>query len=225
MAMQPIVDYQTLLAAAAVVLDRKDIGDYLPVCVGAATATFNRLLRVREMERRSVATITAPAEFVDLPDDLLEIKRIRPITTPPSLALKSFTYDQFQQEMVARPATLPPATVPSYFARYGDQIMVGPPATGSTAPGPSAGTYELEILYLGAISTLSNAGPTNWMITKHPDIYLWQTLVATAPFLRDDERIGVWQGLANAGMEQLIVANERTELQGGTMAPFGRPVA
>lgn len=215
--MLPIVDYTSLLAGAATVLNRSDISDYLPLCVGFATAKFNRLLRVRDMERRSVATVDATLEFVDLPDDLLDIVRIRPVTPAASPPLDSYTYDQFQQVIAGRPASAAPPTVPQFFARWGQQIMVGPAPTGVS--------YELEVLYHGEIPTLSEAGPTNWMLTKNPDAYLWETLVATAPFLRDDERIEVWQGLAERVLGEVIAAHERTVLQGGTMRPFGRPIA
>lgn len=33
----------------------------------------------------------------------------------------------------------------------------------------------------------------NWLLTAEPDIYLYATLVESAPYLKDDERIAVWE--------------------------------
>lgn len=33
----------------------------------------------------------------------------------------------------------------------------------------------------------------NWLLTAHPDIYLYGTLVESAPYLRDEERLPVWE--------------------------------
>lgn len=33
----------------------------------------------------------------------------------------------------------------------------------------------------------------NWLLTAHPDIYLYASLVESAPFIRDDERVALWE--------------------------------
>jgi hypothetical protein len=34
---------------------------------------------------------------------------------------------------------------------------------------------------------------TNWLLTQHPDLYLYAALVESAPYLKDDERIALWR--------------------------------
>lgn len=43
------------------------------------------------------------------------------------------------------------------------------------------------------VTTLGGAVTTNWLLTAHPDIYLYGTLLESAPYLKDDARVIVWQ--------------------------------
>ena len=43
------------------------------------------------------------------------------------------------------------------------------------------------------IVPLSAGTDTNWLLTNYPDIYLYGSLIESAPYLRDDQRIGLWQ--------------------------------
>jgi hypothetical protein len=38
-------------------------------------------------------------------------------------------------------------------------------------------------------------GGVNWLLTAHPDIYLWGTLSASAPYIGNDARLATWQTL------------------------------
>ena len=46
---------------------------------------------------------------------------------------------------------------------------------------------------LVGVTTLGGAVTTNWLLTAHPDIYLYGTLLESAPYLKDDARVVVWQ--------------------------------
>jgi hypothetical protein len=221
-ALNPIVDYDTLLAAAAAWIDRADMADVLPLCVGFATSRFNELLRVNAMVRRSRTTVTVPAEYVDLPDDFLELKSAVPVSSPPSPPLTLLTLDQLKMAEYERASRFPtPPTVPAYFCIVGNEIAVGP----SSALGTGGGTYSLDIVYYGAIPELSPASPTNWLIQRKPLLYLAQTLVETAPYLRDDDRVAVWQTMADRSIGELIAQDNRAKEMGGAMAPRSRPFA
>jgi len=53
--------------------------------------------------------------------------------------------------------------------------------------------YQTEITFWETLTALS-AG-TNWLVEKHPDIYLYATLLQSAPYLRDDPRLQTWGAL------------------------------
>ena len=49
-------------------------------------------------------------------------------------------------------------------------------------PTPDA-TYNLEMYYYGKIPALTAANPTNAILTNFPDVYLYGSLMHSAPFL------------------------------------------
>lgn len=50
---------------------------------------------------------------------------------------------------------------------------------------------ELELVYLGDLTTLANG--SNWLIEKHPDLYLFGSLVEAEIFNKDPERASIWK--------------------------------
>lgn len=42
------------------------------------------------------------------------------------------------------------------------------------------------------VTTLTSQNTTNWLLTSHPDVYLYASLVEAAPYIKDDPRIPVW---------------------------------
>lgn len=42
------------------------------------------------------------------------------------------------------------------------------------------------------VTTLTTINTTNWLLTSHPDVYLYASLVEAAPYIKDDPRIPVW---------------------------------
>ena len=60
------------------------------------------------------------------------------------------------------------------------------------APTPAA-EYPFEILYYELPPLLDDAVQTNWLTEYAPQLLLYGTLLEATPFLKNDERIGVWQ--------------------------------
>lgn len=54
--------------------------------------------------------------------------------------------------------------------------------------------YPLEWIYYALPVELSSKVQQNWLTWEVPNLLLYATLVECAPFLREDERIPVWQG-------------------------------
>ena len=59
-------------------------------------------------------------------------------------------------------------------------------------PSPDA-VYTIEITYYKKVDALSDAAPTNTMLTNNPDVYLYATLLEAAPFLQNHPDIPVWK--------------------------------
>ncbi len=82
------------------------------------------------------------------------------------------------------------------------------------APTPDA-EYPVEILYYELPPLLDEDHQTNWLTENAPEILLYATLLEATPFLKNDERIPVWQNMydRSAGMlngEDLAKILDRT---------------
>jgi hypothetical protein len=62
------------------------------------------------------------------------------------------------------------------------------------APTPDA-EYPIEILYYQLPPLLDEEAQTNWLTENAPEILLYATLLEATPFLKNDERIPVWQNM------------------------------
>jgi len=62
------------------------------------------------------------------------------------------------------------------------------------APTPDA-AYPFEILYYELPPLLDETVQTNWLTEYAPQLLLYGTLLEATPFLKNDERIQVWQGM------------------------------
>tara|TARA_R110000822_G_scaffold3973_2_gene17055 strand:- start:440 stop:1081 length:642 start_codon:yes stop_codon:yes gene_type:complete len=62
------------------------------------------------------------------------------------------------------------------------------------APTPDA-EYPFEILYYELPPLLDDVVQTNWLTEYAPQLLLYATLLEATPFLKNDERITVWQNM------------------------------
>ncbi len=74
---------------------------------------------------------------------------------------------------------------PEFYADYDYQHWV-------FAPTPAAG-FVLECIYHEMPALLDAENQTNWLTEYAPNLLLYGALLEAAPFLKDDERIPVWQ--------------------------------
>jgi hypothetical protein len=85
------------------------------------------------------------------------------------------------------------------------------------APEPNA-TFELQASYFAGVTdgnALSTSNLTNRMLLLHPDIYLYAALAESAPYLREDERGQVWEGMLLQRLEDLRTLTQN-QMFGGT---------
>lgn len=62
------------------------------------------------------------------------------------------------------------------------------------APTPAASS-EVEILYYELPQPLDESNEENWLTKFAPQLLLYASLLETAPFLKNDERVAVWQSM------------------------------
>ena len=70
------------------------------------------------------------------------------------------------------------------------------------APTPDA-DYPFEILYYELPPLLDDTVQTNWLTDYAPQLLLYGTLLEATPFLKNDERIPVWQNMYDRAASML----------------------
>lgn len=56
-------------------------------------------------------------------------------------------------------------------------------------------SYPYEVIYYELPALLSSTNETNWLTQYAPQMLLYATLLEATPFLKNDERVPVWQGM------------------------------
>ena len=196
-----ITNYGTLKTEIADTLNRSDLTSVIPSFIDYAHNKLNRDLRTRQMVQRATASIDS--EYSAFPNNFLQIRDIR-LNTNPVTHLEQITTEQQNQERQSHGNT---AGQPKFYSVVGETFQVFP--TPDTA-------YTGEIAYYEEIPALSSDSDTNWLLTKAPEIYLYGSLVHAAPYLKDDERIVVWQTLYRDVFNSLETEDEKSRFSGTT---------
>jgi hypothetical protein len=90
----------------------------------------------------------------------------------------------------------PTATgIPKYYADYDYTNWL-------VAPTPAV-AYAFEVLYYERVQPLDSSNQTNWFTIYAPQALLYGSLLQAMPFLKNDERIPMWQAQYEAIMTTL----------------------
>ena len=207
-----ITTYAQLKTATANWLDRTDLTDRIPEFIELAEASFNRTIRQPDMVTKNDSYSIA-ARYTTLPTDTLEITRIV-LDSSPVITLEYLT----PEEIAERRADMNSTGRPVYFTVIGgssNQLEV--------LPSPD-GTYTSSIVYYTKIPALTDSATTNWLLTNHPDIYLFGTLVEAEPYLKNDERVALWSTRLDASLGALRLQGERQMHTGSSLRMRSRPL-
>jgi hypothetical protein len=75
------------------------------------------------------------------------------------------------------------------------------------APTPNA-AYNFEVLYYERIQPLDSSNQTNWFTIYAPQALLYGSLLQAMPFLKNDERIPMWQAQYDSIMQTLMAEDK-----------------
>jgi hypothetical protein len=159
------MNYAEVQTTVADWLHRADLSGVLPTFIKLAESRINRDLRVDEMVKVVAGSMTDST--ITLPNDFRQIKGLlvndKPLTYVSNLESHS----------------IPQSAV---YTVMGDKVKVYPKTLGT----------DYELVYYASIESLSDAKPTNWLLTKYPDVYLYAVLLESAPYIKDNEAAEVW---------------------------------
>ena len=195
--------YTELQTNIASWLNRTDLTTVIPTFITLAESRLNRQLRTTDQYTRS--TLTTGDQFLTMPDDFLEMNHLR-ITAPKERELIEIGAHQINEVNDNDFIASLKDTYPRYYV-YHQELRVYP------AP---AEQISYEMFYYAKVPALSSTQATNWLLTDHPDTYLYYSLLAAEPYLGADERIGVWQGFADRGVQEVQQSSERRKNRGST---------
>ena len=191
-----IANYTDLQSAIADFLNRDDLANVIPTFVEMAEAALNRDLRHWRNENRAVAPVAA--RYNALPSDFVEPIRMELAGDKTKVSLIS----HYEMQML-REANRDAAGKPVNYNITQGEIELYPTPDG---------TYQLEMYYYGKIPSLASvASGTNQILTNFPDAYLYGSLVHTAPYLGDDQRLQVWGAMYQNIIETINTQSERAK--------------
>jgi hypothetical protein len=171
-----ITTYAEAQAAVKNWLHRSDLDTYIPDFFTFGEARIAREVKARQMEQRVTSITSTSSPYINLPEDLVALRllwlssstRVKLEYMPPDAFFERYTDD-----VTGKPVA---------YTVIGDEVRFG--------PSPDS-EYTVELWYYKKLTALSSA--TNSLFTVNPDLYVYAALCASAPFLKDDNRIAVWE--------------------------------
>ena len=183
--------YANLKAAIGDFLDRDDltqVDDFIDM----AEARHKREIIIREMLTRAQAT--ASGRYLALPSRFNKMRTLRLLTSPVTV-LTELNLDSMNRERDV-------SGKPTFYTIH-EEIEF------DTVPDDA---YSVEMIYYANLLPLDESNPTNALLQRAPDTYLYGALVASAPLLVADERIQVWEMLYGAARDGLLLSDRQSRV-------------
>jgi hypothetical protein len=191
--------YQELKDQIINFVNKPDIDQTVDTFIDLTEAEMSRRLRHWRMERRSTAILNS--QYVPLPSDFIEPVRLS-ITSGDTYVLEA----ESQAQLIDRRAEAGNTTgLPRYYAIIDGTIEVFPTPDSD---------YTLEMVYVSKVQALTSSNTTNWVLDYFPDAYLYGSLMHTAPFLEEDQRLTVWSSLFEKAVESINQENANAKFGG-----------
>lgn len=196
-----LATYTDLKAAIATWLNRTDLTTYIPDFIALAEERIYRDLRIKAMETAFSTTIASGV--IALPTDYIELKNAYVDGSPVYLLERASLEDIYSMY-----PTRSTSGKPLYIAREGDNFIFG--------PYPDS-TYTIKGTYYKKLAALSAANETNWLTSGASSLILFGALAEAAPFLKDDQRLAIWEGKFQTQLRDVQRADRREALRGSSL--------
>lgn len=199
-----IENYTDLVQAVQDWINRTDIFNQVPVFIQTAESKLARKLRIRAMEETLSTAISD--SVIAVPDDYREMKALY-VATSTNVKLNRLSLSA----MFARYPRSGPTGVPRYFARQADNFVFGPV--------PDS-TYTVTGVYYKKITPLSDDNLTNWYTDNAPELLLYGALLEAEPFIKNDERLSVWQSKFDEIWNDIMTEEKAERSSGSEISPL-----
>jgi hypothetical protein len=188
-----IATYSDLQAAIGNWLDHSLFASRTGEFIALFEAAANRRLRVRQQEAMA-SLVPDTSGAVSIPSDYLAWRRV----TWTGQTRNELEYVHPSYLQAAYPSS--PAGVPRIFTIEGSTLKVRP-----------IDTTALEFDYFQKVPALAGApGGVNWLLTEHPDLYLFGSMVEAEMFGVNDERAPLWKARRDEIFDEIEKLNNKT---------------
>lgn len=196
-------NYSELQAAIADHMDRTDLTTQIPDFIRIAEARMQRELRVQWMENFTSPSSTSPLNVTGIAN-FLTPKNVY-VTVAGEKVILNYVSPQV---FIAR-YPVSGGSPPREYTQVANNIYVGP---------DDGSTYDWTIWYYKPIPPLST-NTTNWLLTRHPDVYLYGSLLAGEMYLKDPSELPKYAQAYTSGIRS-IQQEEIKDRPRGTSAQF-----
>jgi hypothetical protein len=188
-----ISTYDELKAAIATWAHRTDLTAVIPDLITLAESRINRLAKIHNREQEADLTVVVGDRTIALPSGFIE---------PLGLWLTYYGDRQFVRYLT--PEEMP------VFDDSGQSDYWAIDAGNIAFERPADIAYTFVLRYTGLL-TLSDANPTNWLLTNHPDLYLHAALMECAAYIRDLELLGVAKAAFDLALQEINDKEHRVD--------------
>jgi hypothetical protein len=195
-----ITNYANLQTTIADFLNRDDLTSVIPTFIQLCEANINRNVRHWKMETRTSGQQSAGDQYMQIPADWIETIRFH-VTGSGTSPLDLISRAAMQDKRAGAEDT---SGTPRYYTHADSQFEL--------YPTPDADT-DVELLYYAKVPDLAT-NSTNWLLEEAPDVYLYGSLLHSAPYLQEDSRMAVWAQMASASVVRLNEASEQARYSG-----------
>jgi len=188
------MNYEKLQTTIADFLDRRDLNERIPQFIQLTESRIRRDVRESSMQTRAETMIAS--EYFELPCDWVSTIRV---TVDGNICRLADGYNIERFELMG---------VPSFYRHVDGDKLQFLPAPSDEKP------LRCVIEYMAQVPNLSDESPSNWLLERAPDVYVYGSLLAAAGYLHDDSRVGLWQAAYGEAVSALNLASDKSEYSG-----------
>ena len=188
-------NYTELQSAIATWLHRSDLTAVIPDFIALAESRINSALTLRVMEQEAALATVYGQDYAAMPSRMVEAIAVY------------ITNNGVQSEMTrVDPTAIVASNVngqPQYWATDGDTIKFDCPLDAA---------YSISLRYKQGFDLASTS--TNWLMTRHPRLYLFGAQAEACAYTRDPQGLSLFDGLFNQALRDANTSeNYATELR------------
>lgn len=195
--------YTGLQASIASWLHRSDMTAIIPDLVILAEARIARDLRLRRQVTNVTLSTIAATQAVALPSDYLELENLSVISGGVNVQLNYINIESLNVKYPDGSYS----GVPKVYTFESSNILLGPT--------PDA-IYSLDAYYYARFASLT-VTPANWLLTNHPNIYLYAALAEAGDWTQDEKNLAKWEAKYHADVEKLQESDDAAMFSGAAL--------